>query len=116
MWNSNPDLDAELVDRTEEEGRREGTDPELTNLFTRPARARQWARKVFGLDRAHENRPGDSGLVRWLLSAAIISAKHLLFLSGLTAITWGVWQWWMPAGWIVGGVFLVLVSFVLDRL
>src|SRR5690242_6370570 len=40
---------------------------------------------------------------------------HLLYLAGIFAFTYGVWLAWHPAGFMIGGILVVLTAFVIDR-
>lgn len=40
---------------------------------------------------------------------------HLLYLLGLACAVYGVWLIYHPAGWVVGGVLLVVFAMLIDR-
>ena len=49
-------------------------------------------------------------LLAWILLAIAFLMEGFWSLIGLAAITFGAYQVYRPAGWIVGGVLLLLAS------
>ena len=45
---------------------------------------------------------------------ASYSFEHLMFLGGLAMIAYGAWLMYKPAGFIVGGWFMVKVAFLVS--
>lgn len=40
----------------------------------------------------------------------------LYSLAGAALIVYGLWQWWEPAAWIVGGAYVVFDAWRMSRL
>lgn len=42
-------------------------------------------------------------------------AKHALFVGGLLGLAYGSWLIYRPAGFVIGGLLLIALAFLVDR-
>ena len=45
---------------------------------------------------------------------AVFSVEHFLFLGGFAVIAFGAWMVYRPAGFIVGGIFMVKIALLMS--